>query len=113
MLYHQTLRLEQVDIFPKKKKEYSEITLGKEAIENVQAFSLNEVLQQLPGQVTMDFNNNEFKNEKQKNDSLFPKTTELVQKLNLTASEMDALEAFLMSLKQNQYKMRPPQLPNK
>jgi len=28
----------------------------------VQAFSLNEVLQQLPGQVTMDFNNNEFKN---------------------------------------------------
>ena len=52
-------------------------------------------------------------NEKQKNDSLFPKTTELVQKLNLTASEMDALEAFLMSLKQNQYKMRPPQLPNK
>ncbi|MBW1619712.1 carboxypeptidase-like regulatory domain-containing protein [Empedobacter falsenii] len=62
VLYNQTLRLEQVDIFPKKKKEYSEITLGKEAIENVQAFSLNEVLQQLPGQVTMDFNNNEFKN---------------------------------------------------
>ncbi|HAD79180.1 MAG TPA: cytochrome-c peroxidase, partial [Flavobacteriaceae bacterium] len=52
-------------------------------------------------------------NEKQKNDSLFPKTTELVQKLNLTASEMDALEAFLMSLKQNQYKMRPPQLSKK
>ena len=62
VLYNQTLRLEQVDIFPKKKKEYSEIKLGKEAIENVQAFSLNEVLQQLPGQVTLDFNNNEFKN---------------------------------------------------
>lgn len=62
VLYNQTLRLEQVDISPKKKKEYSEITLGKEAIENVQAFSLNEVLQQLPGQVTLDFNNNEFKN---------------------------------------------------
>ena len=50
-------------------------------------------------------------NEKQKNDSLFPKTTELIQKLNLNAAEMDALEAFLMSLKQNQYKMRPPQIP--
>ena len=50
-------------------------------------------------------------NEKQKNDSLFPKTSDLVQKLNLTTSEMDALESFLMSLKQNQYKMRPPQLP--
>ena len=50
-------------------------------------------------------------NEKQKNDSLFPKTSELVQKLNLTSSELDALEAFLFSLKQNQYKMKPPQLP--
>jgi ferric enterobactin receptor len=61
-LYNQSLRLALVEVFPKKKKEYSEITLGKEAIENVQAFSLNEVLQQLPGQVTLDFNNNEFKN---------------------------------------------------
>ena len=62
VLYNQSLRLEQVDVFPKKKKEFSEITYGKEAIENVQAFSLNEVLQQLPGQFTPDFNNNEFKN---------------------------------------------------
>jgi len=62
VLYNQTLRLAQVEVFPKKKKEFSEITLGKEAIENVQAFSLNEVLQQLPGQITMDFNNNQFKN---------------------------------------------------
>lgn len=51
-------------------------------------------------------------NEKQKNDSLFPKTSPLIQKLDLNNEEMDALEAFLMSLKQNQYKMRPPVLPN-
>lgn len=50
-------------------------------------------------------------NEKQKNDSLFPKTSPLVQKINLSNAELDALESFLMSLKQNQYKMRPPVLP--
>lgn len=61
-LFKQNLRLEEVVIFPKRKKEYSEIVLGKEAIENVQAFSINEVLEQLPGQFTPDFNNNQFKN---------------------------------------------------
>lgn len=61
-LYKQNLRLQEVVIFPKRKKEYSEIVLGKEAIENVQAFSINEVLEQLPGQFTPDFNNNQFKN---------------------------------------------------
>ena len=61
-LFAQNLRLEEVVIFPKRKKEYSEIVLGKEAIENVQAFSINEVLEQLPGQFTPDFNNNQFKN---------------------------------------------------
>lgn len=50
-------------------------------------------------------------NEKQKSDTLFPKTSPIVQKLNLSASELDALESFLMSLKQNQYKMRAPDLP--
>jgi cytochrome c peroxidase len=50
-------------------------------------------------------------NEKQKNDTLFPKTSDLVKRLDLNADEMDALEAFLMSLKQNQFKMRAPQLP--
>lgn len=50
-------------------------------------------------------------NEKQKNDTLFPKTSPLVKKLNLNDSELDALEAFLISLKQNQYKMRSPELP--
>ena len=62
ILYKQSLRLDEVVITPKRKKDYSEITLGKEAIENVQAFSLNEVLEQLPGQFTPDFNNNQFKN---------------------------------------------------
>ena len=62
ILEKQTLRLDEVVVTPKKKKEFSEITLGKEAIENVQAFSVNEVLEQLPGQFTHDFNNNEFKN---------------------------------------------------
>ncbi|HEY4538815.1 MAG TPA: TonB-dependent receptor [Faecalibacter sp.] len=61
-LFTQNLRLEEVVIFPKRKKEYSEIVLGKEAVENVQAFSVNEVLEQLPGQFTPDFNNNQFKN---------------------------------------------------
>ena len=50
-------------------------------------------------------------NEKQKNDTLFPKTSDLVKRLDLNADEMNALEAFLMSLKQNQYKMRTPELP--
>lgn len=61
-LYKHSLRLDEVIVTSKKKKDFSEITLGKEAIENVQAFSLNEVLQQLPGQFTQSFNNNEFKN---------------------------------------------------
>lgn len=61
-LFTQNLRLEEVVIFPKRKKEFSEIVLGKEAVENVQAFSINEVLEQLPGQFTPDFNNNQFKN---------------------------------------------------
>ncbi len=50
-------------------------------------------------------------NEKQKNDTLFPKTSDLVLKLDLNDAELNALEAFLMSLKQNQYKMRSPELP--
>lgn len=50
-------------------------------------------------------------NETQKNDTLFPKTSPLVLKIGLSNSELDALESFLMSLKQNQYKMRPPMLP--
>ena len=36
--------------------------MGTNAINNVQAFSLDDVLQQLPGQTTTDFNLNQFKN---------------------------------------------------
>ena len=45
-----------------KERKYSELTLGTNAINNVQAFSLDDVLQQLPGQKTADFTLNEYKN---------------------------------------------------
>jgi cytochrome c peroxidase len=45
------------------------------------------------------------------NDPLFPTTSNLIKKLDLSAHELDALEAFLLSLKANQYKMRAPKLP--
>ncbi|KUJ61206.1 hypothetical protein AR687_13515 [Flavobacteriaceae bacterium CRH] len=57
-----TLRLKEVVVTANKQRQYSELTLGKNAINNVQAFSLDDVLQQLPGQTTADFNLNEFKN---------------------------------------------------
>lgn len=44
-----------------KKKLYSEIEIKEEALKNIQAFSLNEVLEQLPGQKLQDLNLNEFK----------------------------------------------------
>ena len=37
-------------------------------------------------------------NDNQKNDILFPKTSPLLHKLNLTTEELDALEAFLNTL---------------
>jgi len=57
-----TLRLKEVVVTANKQKQYSELTLGKNAINNVQAFSLDDVLQQLPGQTSTDFNLNQFKN---------------------------------------------------
>lgn len=57
-----TLRLKEVVVTANKQRQYSELTLGKNAINNVQAFSLDDVLQQLPGQTTTDFNLNSFKN---------------------------------------------------
>lgn len=57
-----TLRLKEVVVTAEKKRKYSELTLGTNAINNVQAFSLDDVLQQLPGQTTVDFNLNQFKN---------------------------------------------------
>ena len=55
------LRLNEVVIAAQKGKSFSEITLGKEAVNQVQAFSLSEVLEQLPGQAVTPFNLSEFK----------------------------------------------------
>ncbi|WP_433814194.1 cytochrome-c peroxidase [Flavobacterium johnsoniae] len=49
--------------------------------------------------------------ENQLNDTLFPTTSKLIQKLNLSKSELDALEDFIMSLSTGAYRMRPPVLP--
>lgn len=57
-----TLHLKEVVVTANKERKYSELTLGTNAINNVQAFSLDDVLQQLPGQTTTDFNLNQFKN---------------------------------------------------
>lgn len=57
-----TLHLKEVTVTANKERKYSELTLGTNAINNVQAFSLDDVLQQLPGQTTTNFNLNEFKN---------------------------------------------------
>ena len=57
-----TLHLKEVVVTAEKERKYSELTLGTNAINNVQAFSLDDVLQQLPGQTTTDFNLNQFKN---------------------------------------------------
>lgn len=55
------LLLKEVVVAARKGKKYSEILLGKAAINQVQAFSLNEVLEQLPGQAISNFNLSEFK----------------------------------------------------
>ncbi|MBF4516892.1 TonB-dependent receptor [Flavobacterium sp. ANB] len=57
-----TLRLKEVVVTANKERQYSELTLGKNAINNVQAFSLDDVLKQLPGQTTANFELNSFKN---------------------------------------------------
>jgi cytochrome c peroxidase len=49
--------------------------------------------------------------ESQANDTLFPTTSRLIQKLKLNQSELNALEAFISSLSTGAYKMRPPELP--
>ncbi|WP_347069805.1 TonB-dependent receptor [Flavobacterium sp. WV_118_3] len=60
-LQKQDLRLDEVVVTARKGKKFSEITIGREVIEQVQAFSLNEVLEQLPGQAITNFTLNEFK----------------------------------------------------
>lgn len=49
--------------------------------------------------------------ENQLNDTLFPTTSKLIKKLNLSKSEMDALEDFIGSLSAGAYRMRPPVMP--
>ena len=60
-LENKDLRLDEVIVTAQKGKNFSEITMGTEAINQVQAFSLNEVLEQIPGQSITDLNLNEFK----------------------------------------------------
>jgi len=60
-LEDKNLRLEEVVVSAQKGKNYSEITMGAQAINQVQAFSLNEVLEQIPGQSITNLNLNEFK----------------------------------------------------
>ncbi|MEN2401357.1 TonB-dependent receptor [Flavobacterium sp. MC2016-06] len=57
-----TLHLKEVMVTANKERKYSELTLGTNAVNNVQAFSLDDVLEQLPGQSTKDFNLNSYKN---------------------------------------------------
>ncbi len=47
----------------------------------------------------------------QENDSLFPKTSPLIKKLNLTESEIDAVIAFLESISAPAFRVRKPELP--
>ncbi|MBW1658295.1 TonB-dependent receptor [Flavobacterium quisquiliarum] len=57
-----TLHLKEVMVTANKERKYSELTLGTNAINNVQAFTLDDVLEQLPGQTTSSFNLNSYKN---------------------------------------------------
>ena len=60
-LQSQDLRLDEVVVSARKGADFSEIILGKEVIQQVQAFSLSDVLEQLPGQQITNFDINEFK----------------------------------------------------
>lgn len=60
-LYDSNLRLDEIVINIKKSENFSEINLGREQIDQVQAMSLNDVLEMLPGQSITNFTLNEFK----------------------------------------------------
>jgi len=60
-LNDQDLRLDELVINVKKADKFSEIKLGREQIDQVQAMSLNDVLELLPGQSITNFSLNEFK----------------------------------------------------
>ncbi|WP_390453734.1 TonB-dependent receptor [Chryseobacterium sp. Alg-005] len=55
-----SIRIKEV-LLSARKKNYSEIEIKEEALKNIQAFSLNEVLEQIPGQKLQNLNLNEFK----------------------------------------------------
>ncbi|MFB0967352.1 MAG: carboxypeptidase-like regulatory domain-containing protein, partial [Cloacibacterium sp.] len=59
-LQRATIRIREVTLTARK-KHYSEIEIKEEALKNIQAFSLNEVLEQIPGQKLQNLNLNEFK----------------------------------------------------
>ena len=60
-LSNQDLRLEEVIINVQKSDQFSEINFGREQIDQVQALSLNDVLELIPGQSISNFTLNEFK----------------------------------------------------
>ena len=60
-LANQDLRLDEVIINVQKSDQFSEINLGREQIDQVQALSLNDVLELIPGQSVTNFTLNEFK----------------------------------------------------
>ncbi|WP_223607620.1 TonB-dependent receptor [Chryseobacterium sp. OSA05B] len=55
-----SIRIKEIALAAKK-KNYSEIEIKEEALKNIQAFSLNEVLEQIPGQKQRNLSLNEFK----------------------------------------------------
>lgn len=55
------IRIEGVQLTARK-KQFSEIAIQQEALQNLQSFSLGDVLQQLPGQYVQQFDNTQFKN---------------------------------------------------
>ncbi|WP_318846863.1 TonB-dependent receptor [Chryseobacterium sp. JV558] len=55
------IRIEGVQLTARK-KQFSEIVIQQEALQNLQSFSIGDVLQQLPGQYVQQFDNTQFKN---------------------------------------------------
>ncbi|MCJ7932746.1 MAG: TonB-dependent receptor [Chryseobacterium sp.] len=55
------IRIEGIELIAKK-KNFSEIEIKQEALQNIQSFSIGDVLQQLPGQFVQPFDNTQFKN---------------------------------------------------
>ncbi|MGE8526225.1 TonB-dependent receptor plug domain-containing protein [Chryseobacterium rhizosphaerae] len=55
------IRIDGIELTAKK-KNFSEIEIKQEALQNIQSFSIGDVLQQLPGQYIQPFDNAKFKN---------------------------------------------------